>query len=185
MMEISIHNLPKLVKDNPELILQSFENLNLFKISIISFEGKYEYDSSPNINSGKKNAFLNEVDAFLSFWLADVIECEEWYGNYEQHEDVDFPKAIFQHWFLKDVEDFTLKPLTINFATKYINEVLKYKRQVASIRESYEGSTRDLATFQLEKENILKAIEISYDDSWAGYRVIFLETHDEYVLFSE
>jgi hypothetical protein len=39
--------------------------------------------------------------------------------------------------------------------------------------------------FYLSIDDIIKAVEIKYDDSWAGYRTLFIETTGDFILFSE
>ena len=161
-----------------------------------------EYELYLGIYRAEKSIFANELDAFSQLWLAELIEMEEWYDAEWFHE-ADTQTTLFQHFFLKDMAEFCIKPLEAWWAETFVNQCIEYKlQQVIDERKreqkcgvqdnigdaglyTQNQQRLDETTFHLRIEGITKATQIRHDESSAGYRAIFLETNTSYFLFSE
>ena len=199
-MYSDIFQLIDAINEAPLRIIDSFKEIDLSKIDITRFHTWTEYEMYLGIYRGNKPSFSNELDAFLKLWLAELIEVEEWHDDYKTR--IDFAENVFNYWFLKDAENFVLKLWDSKSALKFFNEAVKdktclviddkevYKNRYGCIEIGGPGiylNSRmiDETEFYLSIGDIIKAVEIKHDDSWAGYRTLFIETAEDFILFSE
>ena len=182
-----------------KLIINSFSGLKIDEIDVTRFYAPREYEGDLGVYSGKKSSFVNELDAFLKLWLAELIEVEEWYDYH--HLNDENAESMMNIWFLEGVCDynnyknFNLKLVDNSWAEKWANQVILYNYHLSmGDRRSGEKDAGvfkknwqliDEEKFSLSIEGIVKAVEIMYNPNWAGYRTLFVETKHEYVLISE
>jgi len=198
----AIGQLIEIAQKEPKHIIGSFMKLDVSKIETIRFWTMVEYELYLGIYRAGKSIFESELDAFSQLWLAELIEIEEWYDAEWLH-DADTPKSLFQNFFLKEVRDYRVKPLEAQWAEAFTNACIEDKLQkVINGRKKeredghqdniggagiYTQNHRrlDEATFDLWIQGLIKATQIRHDDSYAGYRTLFLETNTDYILFTE
>jgi hypothetical protein len=200
-MYSDILKLVDAINEVPLRIIDSFKEIDLSNIDITRFHTWTEYEMYLGIYRGNKPSFSNELDAFLKLWLAQLIELEEWHDDYKTQ--IDFAENVFNNWFLKDAENFVLKLWDCQSAHKFANEAIKdktclviddkkvYENRYGCVEQGGPGIYKmnshmiDETKFCMAIDDIIKAVEIKYDDSWAGYRTLFLETTEEFILFCE
>ena len=194
----SIFQLADLIKDKEShnLIAHSFTDIRLGSIDVVRFWTQQEYQQYLGIYRGKKILFSNELDAFLKLWLAELIECEEWYDLTQVSAEE--AELIICNWFLAndstcgDYSYHYMKPRLVDnlWAESWSNQAIADKCQLVNKRKeagiyTKNGQAIDKENFSLKIDGIVKAIEIKHNPNWAGYRTLFIETEKEYLLISE
>ena len=197
-----IEQLIETAESFPEQIISYFKKLDISRIDTLRFWTMVEYEAYLGIYRAEKYLFANELDAFSQLWLAELIELEEWYDAEWFHE-ADTQANLFQNFFLADLEKFCIKPMKIQWAEAFVNQCIEDKLQNVICERKREQNCGDQdsiggagvytqnqqrldeVTFQLRIEGITKATQIRHDESWAGYRTLFLETKTNYILFAE
>ncbi|MEO3947488.1 hypothetical protein [Gorillibacterium sp. CAU 1737] len=201
-MYIHVNQVVEAAREAPEVIQHSFGELDLSKLEGVRFHTWSEYELYLGIYRGLKAAFAHELDAFLKLWLLELIEVEEWYES--DMASTEAAKSIYEHFFLKDVADFTLQTWGSSEAEEFANQCITDKTKkviegIAVYEQRYGVEDKiggpgiyklglkrlEEEMFFMKIEGVQRAVEIRYDDSWAGYRTLFLETEDEYILLCE
>lgn len=168
-------------------------------VASIAYTGK-EYDPQFWVYRSDKDNFENELDGLISLWVKLLYDVEEW--NYEY--DREFATSIYEYWIVNEMTEYNYLKVseksTFNYISSRANEIkgkllnirkvhpidcdnLEYP-SIAGIYDNKKISKEEDFHFHI-KGNIINAIELSSSENWAGYKEFFIETDQEYILFSE
>lgn len=188
---------------NPGSIVNYIANYKMKNVDSTIFSAIVQYEHWIGIYRSKKDQYKTRLEAFVTLWTCSLIDIEEWHDYYEP--TTAFAEAVYENVFKKDSEKYEPKDYDSHEAREYI--MYKVERMIQNIksnREKYPLKSSDiiypngmpgvyvnrkivnenLLEFKLY-ERVVKAVELYNDDSWAGYKEIFLETEEEYIYFCE
>lgn len=191
------------IENRKNEIIKYISNYGQKQIYCIFCWSMVEYQQGLFIYSSKKIQYSNELEAFLELWAKSLIDIEEWHDYFKS--SMEFAVPIYENFFKEDYKKYNIREISIDDANTYIScsikdmlENMTYTRNRYMV-ETYthklpngvpgiyvNGSIikEDEFNFTIEMP-IVSAEELSYDDGWAGYRELFLETEDEYIFFTE
>lgn len=188
---------------NKRKIVNAFSKYKRNLIDSIVIRTMTEYELWLSIYSCDKNNFNNSIDAFSCLWLTYLIDCEEWHSYYQSNYE--FAEAVYKNFFINYILELQPSPIKLEFAEQYINNAILHKTDlILRNRNTYPVDNYNLIysqtgipgiylnlkmvdekKFSFTLPSIVNAIELKYDNTWAGYRDIFIETKDKYLFFSE
>lgn len=168
----------------------------------VHFWSAVEYQQNLNIFRTTKAQYENNVQALVSLWLMDYLVVEE---NLPSLNDKEALRNIALRIFPDSMKTFSYKELDPENAFTYVQGgIERMQENMRQTRKKHPLENYDavfpssipgiFVNHLLIKESdfnfdfsfkIEKAIELQDDPSWAGYKILFLETDREYIYFAQ
>lgn len=184
-------------------IVNYITNYRIKNVDSTIFSAIVQYEHWLGIYRSQKNQYKNGLEAFITLWTCSLVDIEEWHDHYES--TTEFAEAIYKNFFQKDLAKYDFQDCKPDEAKEYIMHKVKrmtqnvknnrekyplnsndiiYPNSIPGIYENWKIVNEDFFEFILT-EKVIAAMEFYYNESWAGYKTLFLETEKEYIYFCE
>ena len=203
-MSFVTNSIPYIKDINKERLVSHIQNFNRSKIKSIFIWTMAEYQQTVSLYRVRKDSCFDEIDAFVSLWLASKIDYENWWSLNNSIDEIE-TENLYEYNLKQYIDSIDLAIKEPSFFSQYskcqIEEKVEFVKKFRP-RHPIRSANLDVAesidngiyinykfvdehNFNFEEVKVVSGYQLHYDNSYAGYRDLFFESEQEYFYFTE